>query len=374
MTSQTALHLLRQHGQAAWLDFLSRDLLRSGELAGLIGEGVSGVTSNPTIFAQALSQGDAYDEQIASLIASVSPPTVEDVFTRLATDDVRAACDLFADSFARGEDGWVSIEVDPRLAHDTEATIEQALELHALVNRPNCFVKVPATEAGLPAIEALIHQGISVNVTLIFSLERHAEVIDAYMSGLEKRLGDGESLAGVSSVASFFVSRVDTEADRRLEAVGRDDLKGRLAVANAKLAYAQYQRLFGPAGGRWQALQAEGASPQRCLWASTGVKDPAYPDTLYVDTLIGPETVSTMPLSLIRAVQDHAVIADTVTVDPDGARAVFDEISAIVDYRDVVTVLEVEGVDKFEQSFAELTSNLQQKIDTLRGGGAGSAA
>jgi transaldolase len=364
--AKSRLHALSELGQSVWIDFLSRHLLRSGELARMMEEdAVVGVTSNPTIFQKAISEGDAYDEQFKKVLAEEDDP--KEVFLRLAVQDVQDACDLLRPVWdgGGGQDGYVSIEVDPNLAYDTQATIDEAQRLHELVDRPNCFVKIPATEAGLPAIEEMIARGRSINVTLIFSLQRYAEVVEAYLRGLERLVESGGDPGPVASVASFFVSRVDTEADRRLEEVGApDELKGKLAVANAKLAYQRYEELF--AGERWEALRARGARTQRCLWASTSTKNPEYRDVLYVEELIGPETVNTMPEETIQAFQDHGEVALTLERDLDDAQRVFDRIAeAGVDYDDVVATLEREGVEKFADSFKELLDGVGAKRGEL---------
>ncbi len=360
--ADSRLHQLSKLGQSVWIDYLSRDMLRSGELARLMQEdAVVGVTSNPTIFQKALSAGDAYDEQLREALEEERDP--KELFIRLAAQDVGDACDVLRPVWdaGAGRDGYVSIEVDPTLAYDTEATTAQAARLHALIDRPNLLVKIPATKPGLPAIEDMIAKGKSINVTLIFSLERYVEVAEAYIRGLERLVAAGGHPTKVASVASFFVSRVDTEADRRLDEVGgHDELEGKLAVANAKLAYQRYKRLF--AGERWEFLAGKGATPQRCLWASTSTKNPEYPDTLYVDELIGPETVNTMPEETIRAFQDHGTVAPTLEEGIDEAEAVFEQMAAAgVDYDDVSETLEREGVDKFADSFAELLDGIRAK-------------
>jgi transaldolase len=328
-------------------------------------DAVVGVTSNPTIFQKAIAEGDAYDEQFREVLAEEGDP--KEVFLRLAVQDVQNACDLLRSVWegGQGQDGYVSIEVDPNLAYDTDATIAEAQRLHELVDRPNCFVKIPATKAGLPAIEEMIARGRNINVTLIFSLERYAEVVEAYLRGLERLVESGGDPTPVASVASFFVSRVDTEADRRLDEAGApDDLKGKLAVANAKLAYQRYKGLF--SGDRWEALSAKGARSQRCLWASTSTKNPEYRDVLYVEDLIGPETVNTMPEETIRAFQDHGEVALTLEQDIDEARQVFERVAeAGVDYEDVVVTLEREGVEKFADSFRELLDGVKSKRGEL---------
>jgi transaldolase len=327
------------------------------------------VTSNPTIFQGAIAEGDAYDEQIRELSSQYDDP--KEIFWQLAKDDIRDACDILRPVWDKGEgkDGWVSLEVDPNLAHDTEKTKSEAVRLFELVDRPNLLIKIPATLEGLPAIEDTIAKGIPVNVTLIFSLERHRAVAEAYVRGIQRLVDGGGDPSKVASVASFFVSRVDTEADKRLEAIGgHDDLLGKLAIANAKLAYQTYQEVFsGAEGSPWQALAAKGASPQRCLWASTGVKNPNYKDTVYVEELVGPDTVNTAPRELIEAVLDHGEIrGDTITEDVEGARKVLDQVeSAGVSYDDVVQTLEREGVEKFAKSFADLIEGLESKLKTL---------
>jgi transaldolase len=362
----TRLHQLSQLGQSVWIDFLSRDMLRSGELRRLHEEdAVVGVTSNPTIFQKAISAGDAYDEQLRHELEEESEP--KELFLRLAVKDVQDACGVLRPVWdeGRGLDGYVSLEVDPTLAYETEATIDEATRLHEWVDRPNLFVKIPATEPGLPAIEEMIARGRSINVTLIFSLERYAEVAEAYVRGLERLVEAGGDPATVASVASFFVSRVDTEADRRLEELNAPaELAGRLAVANAKLAYQRYKEIF--SGGRWEALAERGATPQRCLWASTSTKNPAYRDVLYVEELIGPQTVNTMPEETIRAFQDHGEVALTLEQGIDDARALLERLAEVgIDYDDVTATLEREGVEKFADSFAELLEGIRAKSGEL---------
>jgi transaldolase len=360
------LHKLADYGQSVWIDFLSRDLLRSGELERRMREdAVVGVTSNPTIFQKAISAGNAYDDQLREVLEEERDP--KEVFLRLATQDVADALDLLRPVWdeGSGRDGYVSLEVDPNFAYETAATIDEAQRLHETIDRPNLFVKIPATEPGLPAIEEMISRGRSINVTLIFSLERYAEVAEAYIRGLERLVAGGGDPSTVASVASFFVSRVDTEADRRLDEIGGpDELKGKLAVANAKLAYQRYKEIF--AGERWEALAAEGGTPQRCLWASTSTKNPAYRDVLYVEELIGPMTVNTMPEETIEAFQDHGKVAPTLEEGIDDAKRVFDEIGkAGVDYADVTDILEREGVEKFADSFSELLEGIRSKSGEL---------
>ncbi|HKD33290.1 MAG TPA: transaldolase [Gaiellaceae bacterium] len=364
--ADSRLHQLSALGQSVWIDFLSRPLIHEGGLESLMREdAVVGVTSNPTIFQKAISESDAYDDQLREVLTEEQDP--KEVFLKLAVKDVQDACDLLRPVWdgGHGQDGYVSIEVDPNLAFDTDGTIDEAARLHRLVDRPNCFVKIPGTKDGLPAIEEMIARGKNINVTLIFSLQRYAEVVEAHHRGLERLVESGGDPSKVASVASFFVSRVDTEADRRLDEVGApDDLKGKLAVANAKLAYQRYKELF--SGPRWDALTAKGASTQRCLWASTSTKNPAYSDVLYVDELIGPETVNTMPEDTIEAFQDHGEVALTLEQDLDEARRVFDRIAeAGVGYDDVVVTLEEEGVQKFSDSFAELLDGVSAKRGEL---------
>jgi transaldolase len=364
--AKSPLHELSKHGQSVWIDFLSRDMLRSGELERMMrDDAVVGVTSNPTIFQKAISAGDAYDEQLRDVLREERDP--KEIFIRLASKDVGDALDLLSRVWDEGggRDGYVSIEVDPNLAHDTEATIAEAQRLHELIDRPNLFVKIPATKEGLPAIEEMIARGRSINVTLTFSLERYAEVAEAYLRGLERLVEAGGDPGTVASVASFFVSRVDTEADRRLDEIGgHDELKGKLAVANAKLAYQRYKEIF--AGERWERLARKGASPQRCLWASTSTKNPAYRDVLYVEELIGPLTVNTMPEETIQAFQDHGKVAETLEQGLDEARRTFERLEeAGVDYDDVTRTLEREGVEKFADSFAELLEGIRAKSGEL---------
>jgi transaldolase len=358
MPVNTRLHQLADHGQSVWIDFLSRELLESGALARAAErDAVVGVTSNPTIFAHALSHGDAYDEQIAA-----SEGDAMSVFLALAMRDVTTACDLLRPIWERteGRDGYVSIEVDPNLADDTAGTIAQATHFHESIARPNLLVKIPATDAGVPAIEEMTARGYAINVTLIFSLTRHRQVAEAYLRGLERLVASGGDASRVHSVASFFVSRVDTETDRRLAETGRDDVKGRLGIANAKLAYQQYKAVF--QGERWDDLAARGATPQRCLWASTSVKDPSLRDTLYVEELIGPETISTMPEDTIRAFQDHGRVEPRLESDLDEAQYLFNKLYAAgVDYNDVVATLEREGIEKFVSSFNELLKRIGDK-------------
>jgi transaldolase len=359
--ARSRLHELSARGVSVWMDSLSREMLETGELARLMDEdAVVGVTSNPTIFQKALSEGDWYDDQLREAAGRHDDP--KEVFLELAVEDVRRACDLLRPVWdaTNGVDGYVSLEVDPQLAYDREASYEEAMRFHEWVERANLYVKIPGTLPGLGAIEDCVAAGRSINVTLIFSLERHAEVMEAYVRGLERLVKTNEDPSRVASVASFFVSRVDTEADRRLDEAGRPELKGKLAVANAKLAYEQYLEVF--SSPRWGALAAAGARPQRCLWASTSTKNPQYSDVLYVEELIGPDTVNTMPLETIRAFQDHGTVSDTLTEGVDDARALLQQLADVgVDYDDVVETLEREGVEKFSQSFADLLEGIERK-------------
>jgi transaldolase len=364
--AKTPLQELADHGQSVWIDYLSRPFVQDGDLAALVDEGVQGVTSNPTIFQGAIAEGDAYDQQIREIVeGGESDP--KEIFLALAGDDIRDACDVLRSVYdgGAGKDGYVSFEVDPTLAHDTAATIDEAERLHGLIDKPNVFIKIPATQEGLPAIEETIAAGIPVNVTLIFSLERHKAVAEAYIRGLQRLADAGGDLSRVASVASFFVSRVDTEADKRLDALGgHDELKGKLAIANAVLAYQTYKEVF--SGEAWEALEAKGASKQRCLWASTSTKNPDYRDVIYVEELVGPDTVNTMPRATVEAVQDHGEIRASLDQDVDGARKVLADLEAAgIEYDDVVDTLEKEGVKKFADSFKELFADIESKRDQL---------
>jgi transaldolase len=350
-------------GVAVWLDDLSRDRIRSGNLQSLVDEySVVGVTTNPTIFAAAISGSDAYDDQVHAM--AVRGISVEEALRTITAADVRDGCDLLRPVHERHPgDGRVSLEVAPGLAHDTDATAAEAAHLWWLVDRPNLFIKIPATEAGLPAITESIANGISVNVTLIFSLDRYRAVMDAYLAGLEKRVADGGSLEGIASVASFFVSRVDTEIDKRLDKAGADPaLKSRAGVANAQLAYQAYEEVF--SSDRWQALEAKGARPQRPLWASTGVKNPDLPDTLYISELIAPGTVNTMPEKTMKAYADHGTPGTPVQKSYDEAASLMKAIAdAGVDLDDVFRVLEDEGVQKFVDAWDELTASVRSELE-----------
>jgi transaldolase len=363
---KSRLHELAERGQSVWIDFLSREFVHGGRLERMLDEdAVTGLTSNPSIFQQAIAKGREYDDQLRELLGTGDDAT--EIFFALAVDDVRDACDVLRPIWDRtsGQDGYVSLEVDPTLAHDTDRTLEQAIRLHGDVGRPNVLIKIPATLAGLPAIEEAIARGIPINITLIFSLERYAAVADAYIRGIERFVEGGGDPTSVSSVASFFVSRLDTEADRRLDELGNDELQGQLGIANAKLAYRHFRETF--AGARWEALAARGAGVQRPLWASTSTKNPAYRDTIYVEELIGPDTVNTMPPETVRAFQDHGVVrGDTVLEGVDEAERLLDRLrDAGVDYDDLVAVLEREGVEKFVASFEELIGGIRAKQGEL---------
>jgi transaldolase len=362
--AKSRLHELAARGQSIWFDTLSRDLVHSGELKRMMEEdAVTGVTSNPTIFQKALSSGDAYDADMKKLLAETDDP--EKIFLSLALQDIRDACDVLKPAYdaANGADGYVSMEVLPGLAYDTAGTFEQARWIATEVDRPNLMVKIPATMAGLPAIEDCTAHGTSINITLIFSLERYKAVVEAYLRGLERLVAGGGDPSKVASVASFFVSRVDTEADKRLE--GHKELQGKLAIANAKLAYQHYLESFH--GPRWEYLESKGATKQRCLWASTSTKNPDYRDVLYVEELIGPETVNTMPLETIEAFQDHGEVrGDTVLEGIDEAKALIGELEkAGISYDEVVEVVEAEGFQKFADSFGQIGESIRAKRGTL---------
>ncbi len=366
--------LVRLHaefGQSPWLDNLKRGYITGGQLAGMVRDGIRGLTSNPTIFQKAIQGSADYDEQFAELAAAGEGSEVIDHYWAMVLRDIDSALDAFAPVHhqSHGRDGFVSVEVDPGLAHDTAGTIAAARELHERVARPNLMVKIPGTAEGLPAIRQMIAEGRSINVTLIFSLSRYQEVIEAYLAGLEELAGRPDAdLGQVASVASFFISRVDTEIDQRLDEIGTAEalaLRGKGAIAQAKLAYQLFQRAF--SGPRWEALAARGACVQRPLWASTSTKNPAYPDTLYVDELIGPDTVNTLPDATIEAFADHGTLARRIDADLDQAEAVWRGLGEVgVDVDDVAAKLEREGVASFEKSFDELIAALTSKAAELR--------
>lgn len=357
------LHL--EQGQSPWLDNLRRGWVTSGELERWVDRGVRGLTSNPTIFQKAIESTSDYDEQFGDLVASGT--SIDDAYWDLVTTDIRSALGILAPvhESSGGADGFVSVEVAPSLAHDTDGTIAAARHLHQVIDAPNLLVKIPGTAEGLPAITTAITEGISVNVTLLFSVDRYAQVIESYLQGLEAHPGD---LTGVSSVASFFISRVDTEVDRRLGAIGTPEalaLQGRAAVANARVAYQAFLEAF--SGPRWEALVARGARVQRPLWASTSTKNPDYPDTLYVDTLIGPDTVNTIPDTTLADFEDHGTVARTIDVDPDEAGSTLSAIEGLgVDLNEVTSLLEAEGVTAFTKSFDELLGVLDGRAAQLR--------
>jgi len=367
----TALH---EAGQSVWLDFIDRTILRNGELARKIrDDALSGMTSNPTIFEKALAEGDEYDDQIKS-----APPglTAWDLFELVETTDVRSACDIYADTYreTNGGDGYVSIEVSPGVSNDATASIAEARRLWATVDRPNVMVKIPGTVEGARAVRTLIGDGINVNITLLFSIDAHRRVIEAYLGGLEDRAAAGKDISRIASVASFFVSRVDGEVDKRLDAIaagadatGKDRamaLKGRAAIANAQLAYRLFGEMF--AGPRWAALEAKGARLQRPLWASTSTKNPAYRDVVYVEELIGPNTVNTMPPATIDAFQDHGVVERTVDRNLREAQRVMDQLADVgIDFRNVTDKLLVDGLASFQKSFDSLIAGLERKTKTL---------
>ena len=360
--------LYDQEGQSAWLDNLKRGYITSGQLVAIRDGGVRGLTSNPSIFQKAIQDSNDYDEQFAEL-RSASTSIIDDYWA-LVVRDIHSACDVFSKVYdqSNGVDGYVSVEVDPGLAHDGPGTEVAARELHEHIDRRNLMVKIPGTEEGLAPIEQMIAEGRSINVTLIFSLDRYSKVIEAYLRGLERLAADSAAdLSRVASVASFFISRVDSEVDRRLDAIGTDEalaLRGTAAVAQGKLAYQLFREAF--SGPRWEALAARGARVQRPLWASTSTKNPAYPDTLYVDELIGPDTVNTLPDNTLEAFADHGTLARRVDADVDAARAVWAALPGVgVDMDDVAAQLEREGVSSFQKSFDELITALAAKADTL---------
>jgi transaldolase len=360
--------LYAQQGQSPWLDNMRRSWITGGELERWVERGVRGITSNPTIFQKAMATGDDYDAQLGEMMDAGR--SIEDTYWEMVISDIEDGLRILrpVHDASDGVDGYVSVEVAPELARDTEGTIASARDLHQRIDEPNLFVKIPATAEGVPAIGQMISEGRSINVTLIFGLDRYDEVIEAYIAGLEAHDGD---LSKIASVASFFVSRVDTEVDRRLDEVGTPDalgLRGKAAVAQAQLAYGLFLERF--SGPRWEALAARGARVQRPLWASTSTKNPDYQDTLYVDTLIGPDTVNTMPEGTLEAFDDHGVLARTVDADLDGARRVLDEVAQVgVDLDEVSAVLEEQGVASFAKSFDELLGSLGAKAAVVGGSG-----
>jgi transaldolase len=364
--------LAEEFGQSPWLDNLKRSYITSGQLTALVGRGVRGLTSNPTIFQKAIQGSPDYDDQFGQLVRAGDHPIIDD-YWKLVLQDINSALDVLDPVYesTNGLDGYASVEVDPGLAHDSVGTESAARELHRMINRRNLMVKIPATEEGLPAIEQMIAEGRSINVTLIFSLDRYAAVMEAYVAGLEAYAATaGADLSKVASVASFFISRVDTEVDNRLEAIETPEalsLRGKAAIAQGKLAYGMFTDVF--SGPRWEALAARGARVQRPLWASTSTKNPAYPDTLYVDELIGPHTVNTLPEATLEAFADHGTLARRVDADLDDAANTWQQLTVVgVDLDDVAETLEREGVSSFQKSFDELLEALTTKADELRNG------
>ena len=362
-----ALHALHAAGVSVWLDYIDRTLVQSGELARRItDDALTGMTSNPTIFEKALSQGTAYDAQLAALSVDRTPWAI---FEAVETDDVRAACDLFRPTYAaaKGTDGFVSIEVSPGTAHDADGTVQEARRLWATVDRPNVMIKVPGTPAGCVALRRLIAEGLNVNVTLLFSCTAYADVVEAYLSGLEDRAKAGHALSPVASVASFFVSRVDSEIDKRLDAIATPEalaLRGKAAIANAQLAYQLFRERF--SGPRWDALAANGAQVQRPLWASTGTKNPAYSDVVYVEALIGPHTVNTLPPATLDAFRDHGTVTRTVDTDHAGAARAITQIEALgISLNAVTDQLLIEGLASFQKSFDSLLGGIEKKTALL---------
>jgi transaldolase len=365
-TTQTAMQALLELGQSVWLDYLGRGMLRSGELQLLIDDGLRGMTSNPTIFEQAIGGSSDYDDELRVL--ATSGKSDGEIFEQLAIEDVRRAADLFRPLYdaTEGRDGFVSLEVSPTLARDTEGTIAEARRLWTAVDRPNLMIKVPGTSEGWPAIEQLLTEGLNINITLLFSLEHYRQVAEAYLRALEARMRSGQNIDRLASVASFFVSRVDTETDRRLEAKGGTwlELRGRIAIANAQLAYAWFRDIL--TSGRWRETAAAGARPQRLLWASTGTKNPSYSDLLYVESLIGPDTINTMPPATLRLLQEHGTVQPTLTDDASDAHLIMEQLAAGgVNFADVTRVLEDEGIQKFAHSFESLLDVISSKRQAL---------
>ncbi len=360
----TKLHELADLGQSIWLDNISRSLMASGELQQLVDQGLRGVTSNPSIFEKAIAGSDDYDEDVKGLVSGGK--SVEEIYEALAMADIRSAADILRSVYEKtdGADGFVSLEVNPALAHDTEATIAEARRLFASLQRPNVMIKVPATPAGLPAIEALIGEGVNINVTLIFSLQQYEAVATAYIAGLEKLALSGGDVAKVASVASFFISRVDTAVDRALEEIGNTEIQGKIAIDNARIAYGRFREIF--KGEDWEKLAAQGGRVQRPLWASTSTKNPSYPDTLYVDSLIGPDTVNTLPPATLEDFLDHGLVASTVETDVAGAYGRRSKLAELGIDLDAITkkVLD-EGVAAFAKSFDGLMASIAEKREKL---------
>jgi transaldolase len=360
----TKLHELAELGQAMWLDYIRRSFIASGELQAAVNTGIRGVTSNPTIFEKAIGHSDDYDDELNELVAAGK--SAHEIYEILAMADISAAADVLHPLYdqSQGGDGFVSLEVSPTLAHDTAATIAEARRLFSTLNKPNVMIKVPATPEGMPAIRELIGSGININVTLIFALSQYEAVVEAYLAGLEDLAAKGGDLGKVASVASFFVSRVDTAVDKQLDALGNSELRGTIAVANAKVAYARFQELF--SGPRWEPLAAKGASVQRPLWASTGTKDPQYSDTLYVDTLIGPHTVNTAPPNTIEAFKDHGTVALSIERDVATARQQIAALAELgINLNSITQQLQDDGVASFAESFESLMNSVAEKRERL---------
>ena len=364
----TILHDLHALGQSVWLDFIRRSLITSGELDALVGQGIRGVTSNPSIFNKAIGGSADYDDDLKALLAANPQADTVALYEKLALKDIAAAADALRPLWDESDagDGFVSIEVNPKLAHDTDATIAEARRLWSTLQRPNIMIKVPATDEGLPAIRTLIGEGINVNVTLIFSQVRYSQQAEAYIDGLEDRLAQGGDISKLNSVASLFVSRLDTKADAALAVIGKGELAGKVAVANAKIVYSLFEAIF--SGPRWERIAQAGGRVQRPLWASTSSKNPAYPDTMYVDPLVGPHTVNTMPPQTIEATLDHGVAKLAVRDDLDEARAVLARLDQVgISLSDLTDQLLTEGVAQFEDAFDELLQSVAQKAKQLRG-------
>lgn len=361
----TKLHEAMALGQSIWLDYIQRTMLKSGELQKLIDAGLRGITSNPTIFEEAIGSGDAYDDAMQKMVEEGK--SVGEMYHGLVVDDIRDAADLLRPIYdeSHGNDGYISLEADPNLAYDTWATIEEVHHLHELVNRPNVMFKVPATGQGIAAVAQLFSEGINLNITLMFSLQHYEAVADAYLRGLEQRAAKGEDISQVASVASFFVSRVDTLIDQKLDEMGQRDLQGKIGIANAKMAYARYLTIF--SSERWQQLERQGARPQRILYGSTSTKNPAYPDTIYINNLMGANTVNTLPRKAIDALLDHGVIASGLTQNLEEARRQINQLAKLGLNLEVLTQhLQDEGVDKFAKDFAKLSDAIAKKREQFQ--------
>ncbi|MGA9532339.1 MAG: transaldolase [Anaerolineales bacterium] len=362
----TKLDRLVELGQSAWLDYLRRAYLESGQMQERIDQGVRGVTSNPSIFNNAISKNDDYDHQIAALVSEGKD--TRQIYEALVVQDIQRTCDLFRPTYdgSGGADGYVSLEASPSLARDTEGTIEEVTHFHQLVNRPNLMIKIPATKQGFPAIQEMLSRGVNINITLMFSLSQYDAVAEAYLSGLEAFKASGGDPSKMASVASFFVSRVDTKVDKALDELGVDDIRGEIGIANAKAAYRRFRQTF--KGERWQQLADDGARVQRVLWGSTSTKDPSYPDTMYVDNLIGPDTINTAPPETLDAFIDHGTAARTVDQDLDQADAALERLAEIgIEIDQVTDELLEEGLVKFSDAFDNLTASIRSKADQLRG-------